>query len=144
MRIVVLAGGALLLAALGLKLLSHKSSASVYVAPPVHKTRSHTASSKTGASHKAKAPRVQIDETLPAPLRRALARHGVVVAVLYADVPGDKDAVQAARNGAHAAHVGFTALNVRNEAVATRVALKLPGSTDPSVVIVRRPGTISL
>ena len=81
--------------------------------------------------------------TLPAPLRRALAAHRVVVAVLYAPgVPGDAAAVQAARQGALDAHVGFTALNVRNESVAKAIALKLPGSSDPSVLVVARPGKI--
>jgi hypothetical protein len=81
--------------------------------------------------------------TLPASLRRALASHGVVVAVLYAPgVPGDAGAVAAAREGARDAHVGFTTLNVRDEAVAKAIALKLPGSSDPSVLLVTRPGKI--
>jgi hypothetical protein len=81
--------------------------------------------------------------TLPAPLRRALASHGVVVAVLYAPgVPGDAAAVQAARQGAQDAHVGFAALNVRDEAIARTMALKLPGSSDPSVLVLTRPGKI--
>src|SRR5579884_1872175 len=83
-----------------------------------------------------------VDPTLPAPLRRALARHGVVVAVLYA--PGDEGAVATARAGAASAHAGFATLDVRDEAVARAVALKLTGETDPSVLVVTRPGKIAL
>jgi hypothetical protein len=68
-----------------------------------------------------------------------------VIAVLYApNAPGDDAAVQAARKGAQGAHVGFAALNVLDEVVATAVALKMPGSSSPSVAVVRRPGKITL
>lgn len=140
MRIVAAAGLALVLAALVAKaLLLHGPPASIAVPEPVHHALAHVSQ----ARHGTRQPRV--DPTLPAPLRRALARHGVVVAVLYAPrVTGDSDAVQAARKGAQEAHAGFAVLNVRNEHVATALAQKLPGSSDPSVVIVRRPGTVAV
>jgi hypothetical protein len=89
--------------------------------------------------------KLNLDPTLPAPLRQALSHSRVVVAVLYApDVPGDSDAVAEARKGAEAAHVGFTVLNVRNEAIARAVARQVQGASDPAVLVVRRPGTVAL
>jgi hypothetical protein len=91
------------------------------------------------------APKVKLDPTLPAPLRKALSQSRVVVAVLYApDVPGDSEAVSEARKGAQAAHVGFTILNVRNEAIARAVARQVQGASDPAVLVVRRPGIVAL
>jgi hypothetical protein len=89
--------------------------------------------------------KLNLDPTLPAPLRKALSQSRIVVAVLYApDVPGDNEAVSEARKGAQAAHVGFTMLNVRNEAIARAVARQVQGASDPAVLVVRRPGTVAL
>jgi hypothetical protein len=109
---------------------------------PVHKI----GAKPTKARHvRPAAPKLNLDPTLPAPLRKALSRSRVVVAVLYApDVPGDSEAVSEARKGAQAAHVGFTMLNVRNEAIARAVARQVQGVTDPAVLVVRRPGTVAL
>jgi hypothetical protein len=107
-------------------------------------------SSKSAKPVKAKhahpaAPKLNLDPTLPAPLRKALSHSRIVVAVLYApDVPGDSEAVSEARKGAHDAHVGFTMLNVRNEAIARGVARQIQGASDPAVLVVRRPGTVAL
>jgi len=91
------------------------------------------------------APNLHLDPALPAPLRRALSHSRVVVAVLYAsDAPGDAEAVSEARKGAHAAHVGFAMLNVRNETIARGIAQQVAGATDPTVLVVRRPGTVAL
>jgi hypothetical protein len=90
-------------------------------------------------------PVVHVDPSLPAPLRTALRRNRVVVAVLYsAHAPGDDEALKAAREGAKGAHAGFAILNVANEKVAQAVALKLPGTADPSVLVVRRPGKVTV
>jgi hypothetical protein len=90
-----------------------------------------------------KAPKV--DPGLPAVLRRALAKHPVVVAVLFSSgVPGDEDAVAAARQGAGTAHAGFAALDVGKEAYARAAALKLDSTAAPAVVVIRRPGTVSV
>jgi hypothetical protein len=90
-------------------------------------------------------PVIKIDPSLPPALRTALRRHPVVVAVLYASrAPGDGEALKAARAGAHDAHAGFAVLDVSKEKIAQAVALKLPGTADPSVVVVRRPGKITV
>jgi hypothetical protein len=140
------------LVAVVVKLLVLKGSAPVTAPPPVvhHPLVRPGAAAAAAKSHATPtAPRHRaapaIDPTLPAPLRTALARHAVVVAVLYAPgVPGDGAALDAARAGAKGAHAGFAVLNVRNESVAAAMATKLPGSSDPSVLVVRRPGKIAL
>jgi hypothetical protein len=105
----------------------------VHHAVPTTHTRKHTK------------PVIKIDPSLPPALRAALRRHPVVVAVLYASrAPGDGEALKAARAGAHDAHAGFAVLDVSKEKIAQTVALKLPGTADPSVVIVRRPGKITV
>jgi len=138
LKLAALAAAAAGLGALGFtQLLRHHAPAVTPVVIRAH--RSPAAPSR----HVRKAVKPSPASTLPAPLRHALAGHRVVVAVLYAPgVPGDAAAVQAARQGAHDGHVGFAALNVRNEAVAKAIALKLPGSSDPSVLVVARPGKI--
>jgi hypothetical protein len=151
MRIIVPVGLVLLLGMVffNLRLLSHRKQAAVVPVVVNHATPAPNAARRAVHSTRPVRPvrpaRPKIDASLPAPLRRALSRNAVVVAVLYAPrAPGDDEAVQAARAGAQKARVGFAALNVHNEAVATAVARKVPGSFDPSVLIVRRPGEVAV
>ena len=137
----ILAGAGLVLAVLALKVLVLKggSSQPITIVVPPH----HVIAPKPAAGH-AKAA-VKIDPSLPAALRTALLKHPVVVAVIYAaHAPGDADALKAARAGAKNAHAGFAVIDVTRERIAQLTALKLPGTSDPSVVVVRRPGTVSL
>jgi hypothetical protein len=138
LKLTALAAIAAGLGALGFTvLLKHHAPAVIPAVVPAH----HSPTAPSPPIRKPSPP--SPESTLPAVLRHALAGHRVVVAVLYAPgVPGDAAAVEAARQGATEAHVGFTALNVRNEAVAKAMALKLPGSSDPSVLLVARPGKI--
>jgi hypothetical protein len=132
-RMIAVAGVGLLLATVLLKELVLQAPSNI-VSPPlvVHNKAPHTTTPT-------------IDLRLPAALRVALARHPVVVAVVFdPSVPGDSDAVAAARQGAAAAHVGFAALDVGNELTARGVALQLESDSEPSVVVVRRPGTVSM
>ena len=154
MRIVI--GAVLVLVVVGLAakmfLLKSPAPASLVVPPVVHHPKLHAAIVPHGratASHGHTthhvAPKVKLDPDLPSALRVALLHHGVVIAVVYAaHALGDDSAVKAAREGAQGAHVGFAALDVGNEAVATAVALKIPGSSDPSVAVVKRPGQVTL
>jgi len=138
-------GLGVVLVALVFKLLVLKPPKPVTAPPPlVHHATPHRAATARIASHAKRVPPApKIDPTLPAPLRVALRHHAVVVAVLYAPgVPGDNAAVASAESGASAAHAGFAVLNVRNEGIAKALATKLPGSSDPSVVVVSRPGDI--
>jgi hypothetical protein len=140
---ILLIGLALILALLLVKqfVLKKNVPAAITIAAPVHHTPAPTHSR---AAHHAKAP-VKIDPSLPAALRTALRSHPIVVAVLYAShAPGDQEALAAAREGARGAHAGFAVLNVANESVAQSVALKLPGTADPSVLVVTRPGKVTV
>ena len=113
--------------------------ATITIATPVHHTPAPTPAHRHGK------PVIHVDPSLPAALRTALLHHRIVVAVLYAShAPGDREALQAARAGAHGAHAGFAVLDISKEKIAQTVALKLPGTSDPSVLVVRRPGTITV
>jgi hypothetical protein len=84
---------------------------------------------------------IVIDANLPAPLRHSLRSSREVVAVVVSPgVPGDQDAVQQARAGAAAAHVGFTELDVTRAPVASALAIWAPQAVDPTVLVVKRPG----
>jgi hypothetical protein len=157
MRIFGGAGLGLVVLVVGFQMLflsSHKNAQTplviVHHKAIVHHPAVPVAKAAKGKPAKAKhvrpaAPKLNLDPTLPAPLRKALSQSRVVVAVLYAaDVPGDSEAVSEARKGAKAAHVGFTILNVRNEAIARAVARQVQGASDPAVLVVRRPGTVAL
>ncbi|HZQ04442.1 MAG TPA: hypothetical protein VFA88_10525 [Gaiellaceae bacterium] len=142
-------GLGLVLVALVFKLLVLRPPAPVTVPPPVvHRVAPSPVASHAAVGRPAKPTRrapapPAVDPTLPAPLRLALRHHPVVVAVLYAPgVPGDNAALASARSGAAAAHAGFAALNVHDEKIAEVIATKLPGTSDPSVLVVRRPGDI--
>jgi hypothetical protein len=142
---ILLIGLGLVLALLLVKqfVLTKHVPAAITIPAPVHHAAAPTRARATHAQH-AKAP-IKIDPSLPVPLRIALRRHPVVVAVLYAShAPGDQEALAAAREGAHGAHAGFAVLDVAKESVAQSVALKLPGTADPSVLVVTRPGKITV
>ena len=88
---------------------------------------------------------VVIDANLPAPLRHSLRSSREVVAVVVSPgVPGDQDAVQQARAGASAAHVGFTVLDVTRAPVASALAIWAPNAVDPAVLVVKRPGNVAV
>ena len=131
---IAVAGLFLILVALLLKLLVlSKQPLEPIPVPPVH----HTA-----ATTHAKSTKPPIDKSLPRALRRQLAHHKIVVAVVYS--PGqDADAVAAAKQGAAGAHAGFAALDVGKESIAMKLAMKTTPS-NPSVLVITRPGTIAL
>ena len=88
---------------------------------------------------------VVIDPNLPAPLRHSLRSSREVVAVVVSPgVPGDQDAVQQARAGASAAHVGFTVLDVTRAPIASALAIWAPQAVDPTVLVVKRPGNVAV
>jgi len=139
---IILIGVGLILALLLVKQLVLKKSVPEGIQIPV--AVHHVVAPPKHASPHAK-PVIHIDPSLPAALRTALRSHPVVVAVLYAShAPGDPDALKAARAGAHSAHAGFAVLDVSKEKIAQAIALKLPGTGDPSVLVVRRPGKITV
>jgi hypothetical protein len=88
-------------------------------------------------------PALHLDPRLPAPLRHALEHSRTVVAVLYAPhVAADTPVLAAARDGARDARVGFAAIDVSRDAVASKLAAWLPEAADPAVLVVHRPGRV--
>ena len=77
---------------------------------------------------------------LPVSISRALARHGVVVAVLY-DPQSRVDAISLAeaKAGAAIAHVGYVPVNVLNRSEVQAIAEQLGVIHAPTVLIFRRP-----
>jgi hypothetical protein len=80
---------------------------------------------------------------LPAPIARALGRHGVVVVSLYnpySEVDGISFAE--ARAGAQLAGVGFVPLNVLSNAQVEKLTEQLGVLPDPGVLIYTRPAAL--
>jgi hypothetical protein len=152
MKVVALLGLVLLLLAGGgatytMALQKHQEAETVAITPNHSPSAQGTVKFATHPPvtkpHVAPKPVVVIDQNLPGPLRHALHQSKLVVAVIWAPgVAGDGDAVQAARQGAKAAHVGFTALNVNQDPVAAALAAWVPHASDPTVLVVGRPGQI--
>ena len=89
--------------------------------------------------------RKPVRNDLPAPIAQALARHTVVVASVV--TPGaevDDIALTEARAGAALGGAGFVAVDVLNEAVATKLATTVDGLETPSVLVFRRPGRVAV
>ena len=81
----------------------------------------------------------------PTVVDKALREHDVVVLSLV--VPGarvDELAAAEAEAGAKLGGAGFLALNVLNEGVARALLTKLDSVQDPSVLVVKRSGEVSL
>jgi hypothetical protein len=88
-------------------------------------------------------PTIVLNPGLPANLARALRKERVVVAAVWAPAAGDTHARAQAAAGAHQARAGFVTINVLAEKQA-RALEKLAGPvSDPSVLIVRRPGVVA-
>jgi hypothetical protein len=156
-RMIVLAGAGVVLAVgmLAVLLLHRTPSAAPVIPAPLptvvhhHATAharvaqpSHHRHQARAVSQAAKA--VHLDQGLPVALRVALASHDVVVAVVAApDDSVDATTIVAAADGARQAHAGFALLNVRDRATADAVAALVPSAGEPTILVVRRPGTIS-
>ena len=124
----------------------HRRHADQVASVPVRAPATHgSATVHFSQTHKVAQKPLVLDANLPAPVHRALVSSREVVAVLTAPgVPGDSDVVKEARAGAAAAHVGFTVLNVRQETVAATLAAWAPNAGDGSVLVVQRPGKVTV
>jgi hypothetical protein len=88
---------------------------------------------------------VALKAGLPAPLARALGRHGVVVVSLYnpySEVDGI--AFAEARAGAALAGAGFVPLNVLSRKEVGKLTEMLGLLPDPGVLVYTRPSTLSI
>jgi hypothetical protein len=91
----------------------------------------------------AAAPRVKLLPGLPAAIKRELRYENVVVVSLYgAKAPVDRKALAHARVGAKKTGAGFVAFNVFDERKANALVKFLGNADSPSVLVVRRPGTV--
>ena len=88
----------------------------------------------------------KVDPLLPTPLRNALQRYPVVVVGFYnPNSPVTAHTITEAQAGAAAAHVGFLAVNVLNDAVAGPLTALLPSGQllpNPGIAVFGRPGKL--
>jgi hypothetical protein len=88
-------------------------------------------------------PQVELLPGLPTPVAKALRRSRVVVVSLYAAPSGpDRGAVTVARRGAKSVGAGFVAIDVFRERNAKQLQPFAGTVSAPSLLVVRRPGTI--
>ena len=143
-KILALVGLLLAAGAAGTLVLAHNRSASHPVLTAVTRPAHAQATTHRPATvaHAASAP--LLDPSLPTPLRQALARSRMVVAVVYAPGdPADAEVLAQARQGAASAHVGFAALNIRDDKIAGATAAWMKNVFEPAVIVVTRTGQIS-
>jgi hypothetical protein len=149
-KIVALAGLALVLAGGGMVFLFSTHGKPAAAAPPAAHTATvpviqvhSTKVQSTKPSHPAK-PKLQLDPNLPQPLLQGLQKSREVVAFVYSPQSAtDRALLAEAKAGAKAAHVGFVALNAQNEKIADDVYFWASSSADPETFVVTRPGKIA-
>lgn len=80
---------------------------------------------------------------LPGQVAGKLQRSKVVVVTVYQGAtPDDLRAISSARKGARSVGAGFLAVNLANEKRARALAPFVGDATPPTLVVVKRPGTI--
>ena len=163
LRVYALVGAGVLALGGGFLFLGHGSSSSATPLPqikphhPLKKTKKPLAppklALKTNAKAKAKAPkkRPAVIAGVPTPLADALKRHGVVVLALVTPASQvDQLTLAEAKAGAAAAHVGFVAIDVSNNAQVAALSALVGSSADPqnrlldapAVLVFHRPQTL--
>lgn len=111
--------------------------------PAVSSTPTPSATSGSPSTSGPAKPAIELLPGLPAPVARGLQAKRVVVVSLYAPkAPFDTTAVREARRGALAAGAGFVALDVFAERRARSLDSFAGTASSPSVLVVKRPGTI--
>ena len=142
-KVIALAGLALVLGAGGIVMLTAKhSSPAAQASTPPAKVVTVSVATTHHAVRPAK-PKLQLDPSLPSLVRAKLEHSKKVVAFVYTGLAADDRAeLVAVRAGAHDAHVPFVALDVTRETIADQVYSWTSSTTDPNVLVVTRPGTI--
>lgn len=88
-------------------------------------------------------PKVELAPGLPNAIASKLMHSRVAVVSVYSGTaPADRASLAQAKAGASAAGVGFTAINVLNEKAARQLQAFGGTMTTPTVLVVKRPGTI--
>jgi len=147
-KVLALAGVALILASAGGLMLASRSSSSptpVVVQHPAPTKVVHVASpvKPKPAVHVHHRTPLALDPDLPAPVARKLHLSRETVAFVYTGASAsDRALLVQVRAGAHAAGVPFVALNVTDEKTAVAVRGWTSSSEDPVVLVVERPGKI--
>jgi hypothetical protein len=143
-KIVALAGLALVAGAAGGFLLLQRHSTSTPVVAPSTQTHARTAVRTHATPARPTAPRLV--SGLPVPLASALSHSKVVVAVVWAKGdPVAGDMLAQARRGARLARAPLVVLNVAGDKVAGQTAAWMKGKiVEPAVLVVTRPGTVAV
>jgi hypothetical protein len=142
--LVALAGGGALVA---LRMRHHPSSPAA-VPPVTHSaaTAPTTTPGSPAVTHPAAParPALQLDPSLPPPVRDALEHSRRAVVLVYsASSATDRTLRVAVAAGAQAAGVPFVPLDVDHNSVAAAVFGWTSAAADPETFVVRRPGTIA-
>jgi hypothetical protein len=142
-KIVALAGLALVLGGAGILFLVSRHGTSTTVPPVQHAPAAasvvvHIAQKTQPAKHKA----LELNPALPSSVAAKLQHSHKIVAFVYTAASAS-DRALLARAGAHSAHVPFVALDVTNERTAEAVYTWLGSAADPAMVVVKRPGTLA-
>jgi hypothetical protein len=145
-KVVALAGLALILGGVSFVLFASKpTSSSIWVPPVKHVTTTvvKSAQSVRPVHHTTPRPTLVLDPSLPPAVAHKLRRSREVVAFVYTGASvTDRALLQQVRKGAHAAGVPFVGLNVTDEPTAAAVHGWAATSADPLTLVVRRPGKI--
>jgi hypothetical protein len=148
-KVIALAGLALILGAGGLLVLSSHHASSPAAVPPAHraavpaKVVHISAPTRPVVHHAAAKPRLVLDQDLPAPVAKKLRLSREVVAFVYTGASiSDRALLTQVRTGAHAAGIPFVPLNVTDESTAVAVHGWAATSADPVTLVVKRPGKI--
>ena len=115
-------------------------------APPVTKPSSQTvAPPKASQRPPAAQPRALVTKSgFPAPIDRALRRHGVVVVLVYMPrAPVDAAVRAEARAAAARAHAGYVPISALNDRLVRTLVARTGVLPDPAVVILKRPGVVT-
>lgn len=149
MRIVALAGVALIVVAGGALMYLRHASPTAASPPVTHPATKPT----TPAAHKSSTPppvlkvvNPAVNPLLPGALRGALARHPLVVVATYdPQVRIDSLVVSEARAGANGANAGFVQVNLLDDQVAGRLTALLPDNQllpTPGLLVYDRHGKV--
>jgi len=140
--VAVAAGAVAALLVMRMTVLKNDSGTST-ATPIVHHTATPTHTQTTKTPVKPAVPVVVLNPGLPTALDHALRHSRVVVVALWAPRGSDHTALAEARAGAKASHAGFAALNVLDEKQAVAINKLVGTVSDPSVIVVKRPGTVA-
>lgn len=146
-KIVALAGLALILGMGGVLLLLGHHSSPAAAAPPAPRPVTHVVHVAPAPKPKPVAkpkPHWQVPAGTPKPVAAALDKVPAIVAVVYSSrIPADRALLAEARAGARKAHALTVPLDIARPKVAEMMAVSSWGqATAPAVFVIRRPGRV--